>query len=125
MRPELRELVRAAPDLSVAGDEVTVKFAEGRRHVVTVSENEDAIGLCGIVTRSRDAAAVAVDGVNVWRRHRSLSFVSFRIDRHGRLVGESWVPKAGMSGEELRMHVRLLAAECDRFEHALTGRDVE
>jgi hypothetical protein len=51
--------------------------------------------------------------------------VGFRIDRQHRLVGEAWIPKAGLVAEEFQLYVRMLAAECDRFEYALTGKDVE
>lgn len=46
-------------------------------------------------------------------------------DRRGRLVGEAWVPKAGLTGHEFQLYVRHLAVEADRFEYRLTGRDFE
>jgi len=54
-----------------------------------------------------------------------MSLMGFRIDRRGRLVGEAWVPKAGLTGEEFQLYVRHLAVEADRFEYGLTGRDSE
>jgi hypothetical protein len=41
------------------------------------------------------------------------------------VVGEAWVPKEGLTAEEFQVYVRAVATESDRFEYALTGRDVE
>ena len=35
------------------------------------------------------------------------------------------VPTATLDREELQLYVETLAKECDRFEYALTGEDVE
>ena len=51
-----------------------------------------------------------------------------------RRSGKEWADKPGEGGrrtaatldrEELQMYVETLAKECDRFEYALTGEDVE
>ena len=49
--------------------------------------------------------------------------VGFRIDARGRLIGEAWVPKAGVTSSEFTSYLRAVAAECDRFEYQLTGSD--
>ncbi|HEU5178897.1 MAG TPA: hypothetical protein VFU24_15710, partial [Burkholderiales bacterium] len=59
--------------------------------------------------------------LRAWRRNRSSQLVGFRVDQRGRLVGEAWVPKAGLSAQEFQVYVRRVAAECDRFEYLLTG----
>ena len=51
--------------------------------------------------------------------------MGFRIDHRGRVVGEAWVPKAGLSAAEFQLYLRTAAVECDRFEYVLTGRDAE
>lgn len=33
------------------------------------------------------------------------------------------MPKAGLTGAEFGAYVRAVAAECDRFEYQLTGKD--
>ena len=58
-------------------------------------------------------------------RNRTAALVGFRIDNRSRLVGEAWVSKSGLTTEEFELYVRNLAAECDRFEFVLTGRDAE
>jgi hypothetical protein len=49
----------------------------------------------------------------------------FRPDAGGRLIGETWLPKADLGSEEFQLHLRTLAEECDRYEHQLTGGDFE
>ena len=43
--------------------------------------------------------------------------------QRGRLVGETWVPLAGLHAGEWATYVRALAWSCDRLEYLLTGRD--
>jgi hypothetical protein len=125
MSAEWKQLLRGCGDLRVTGEDVEVSFATGRHHTVSVDETEDVYRLSAIVTRTREAAQRANEHLRLWRTHRVVSCVAFQLDKHGRLVGESWTPKAGVTAGELQVLVRTLAAECDRFEHALTGRDVE
>ena len=61
--------------------------------------------------------------VESWLRNRAISLVGFSIDKKRRLIGEAWVPKAGLTAEEFRLYVRKIASGCDRFEHQLTGED--
>jgi hypothetical protein len=118
-----------ATGLSVDGAYVDVRFREGRRHVVGVEETETAYLLRAVVVRRRrldDLTADQVDvPVEIWLRNRATALVGFRIDRRGFLVGEAWVPKVGLTAAEFQLYVRAVAAESDRFEYALTGRDVE
>ncbi|AUX27009.1 uncharacterized protein SOCEGT47_075820 [Sorangium cellulosum] len=51
--------------------------------------------------------------------------LGFRLEDRGRLVGEAWIPKAGLSVEEFATCVRQVAVECDRLEYLLTGKDAE
>jgi hypothetical protein len=39
--------------------------------------------------------------------------LGFRLDQKGRLVGEAWVPKAGLSRDEFLLYVKRVADECD------------
>ena len=41
------------------------------------------------------------------------------------MLGEAWVPSAGLTAEEFRVYVHTVAAESDRFEQQLTGLDKE
>lgn len=54
-----------------------------------------------------------------------MQLVGFRLDQKGRLVGEAWVPKAGLSRDEFLLYVKRVADECDLFEYHLTGNDRE
>jgi hypothetical protein len=111
-----------AGDLRVSGSNVEVRTAE-RGHLVSLEERDDSLVLTSIVVPRH-----IVDGVRdlillAWKRNRATQLVGFRIDRRGRLVGEASVPKAGLTAEELQLYIRTVAAECDRFEYLLTGRD--
>lgn len=110
-------------DLQVEGDSVVVQLAPVRRHRVHVAAGSDQFEMSAIVV-SR-SIATSIDGValRAWRLNRNASLVSFRIDRRGRLVGESWAPFAGLTPEEFRFTLRNLAQECDRIEYVLTGED--
>jgi hypothetical protein len=50
--------------------------------------------------------------------------VGFRFDHRDRLIGECILPLAGLDAEEFALCARAVAAECDRYEYLLTGKDV-
>jgi len=112
-------------DLAVDGGEITVQLAEGRHHMISVQETDDSFRLMGIVTRQAATAAIPNLLPIIWEKNRALQLVGFRVDRRGRLVGEVLVPRAGIDADEFQQCVRTLAAECDRIEYLLTGKDVE
>jgi hypothetical protein len=58
-----------------------------------------------------------------WRRNHLSNLAGFKIDRKGRLIGEAWVPTAGLDAEEWAIYVKSLAQSCDRIEYLLTGKD--
>lgn len=109
----------------VDGDTIEVRFAEGRHQHVRVLEEGDSLRIIGVVARRGVVEGLENVALRAWNRNRSTQLVGFRLDDRGRLVGESWIPKAGLSGEELATYVRQVAVECDRLEYLLTGRDVE
>ncbi len=114
-----------AKDLTVVEPNVDVRFRDERSHRVTVTDEGDAYLISGFVVRQAVTASIPDLPVRAWVRNRTTQLVGFRIDRRQRLVGEAWLPKAGLTPEEFRLYLRLVAAECDRFEYLLTGRDVE
>jgi hypothetical protein len=115
-----------ATDLKVDDTEVTVTFPDQRSHRVTVSEVGEEFLLNAIVARPATVRAAGDSlPLDTWVRNRAVNLVGFRIDEKDRLVSESWVPKAGLTAEEFQFHLRSIAIESDRFEYALTGRDVE
>lgn len=116
----------AAADLSVIdGSHIDVAFHDNRRHRLTVIEDEKGYTLRAIVVRQRIVTAMVDLPIHIWLRNRSTDLVGFHIDNRGRLVGESWIPKIGVTREEFQLYVRKVAIECDRLEFLLTGQDAE
>lgn len=114
-----------AKDLSVEGSHIDVQFGDGRRHRVSVEEQAEAFELTAVVVRRSISESIPELPMRAWLRNRATPLVGFRLDQKGRLLGESWVPKAGLSAGEFQLYVRHLAATCDHFEYALTGKDIE
>jgi len=114
-----------AKDLLVDGRHVDVVFADRRRHRVTVTDEDEAYRLSAVVVRQAVVRSTPDLATRAWRRNQATTIVGFQIDERGRLVGETSVPKAGLNAEEFQLYLRGVAAECDRFEYLLTGRDVE
>ncbi len=114
-----------AKDLTVTEPHVHVRFADERRHRVTVEDEGDAYLIRGFVVRQAMVRLIPDLPIQAWIRNRATQLVGFRIDNRLRLVAEAWVPKPGLTPEEFQLYVRTVAAECDRFEYILTGRDTE
>ena len=114
-----------AKDLSVNEPNVDVQFGDGRRHRVTIKDDGDVYMISGFVVRQAVVTSIPDLPVRAWIRNRVTQLVGFRIDQRLRLVGEAWLPKAGLTSEEFRLYLRTVACECDRFEYILTGRDIE
>ena len=101
----------------------------GRIHAVRLTREEDRY-----VFRSTVLPAVRVTesdrvwrdlAYRAWRRNGSKDLVTFSFSDTDALIGLIEVPAATLDDTELRMYVDTLAKECDRFEYALTGEDVE
>ena len=122
MANEWKRLCRGL-DLALGEDGVNVRFSEGRRQQVTVTEEEGSYLLTSVVVKKFDG-----DQERAWQRNRTAQLVGFRVDKKGnerKLIGQARVPKAGLTADEFVTYVRAVAAECDRFEYLLTGCDVE
>jgi hypothetical protein len=113
------------PRIRFEGDDVVVSFENGRKHRLRIRETETAFEVHAVVARAAAVKDVTELPLRVWRRNRAAQLVSFRIDTRGRVYAEGWVPKAGITAEEFELVVRRVAAESDRFEFILTGKDVE
>ena len=122
MTAELKRYCRGG-DLELDGKTLRVALAEGRTHRLSVIDEPDAYVLTGVVVRASIVSQILDLPVQAWQRNRSTRLVGFKIDSRDRLIGEAWVPKAGLTGVEFRAYVRAVAAECDRFEYELTGKD--
>ena len=125
LRQDWHRWCRGAGDISPEGKQVTVSFTNGRRQRVTVVETEDCYELTSVVVRAMALSASPDAELRAWRRNRSAQLVGFKIDARGRLVAETWVPKAGITADEFLTHLRQVSAEADLFEYQLTGKDRE
>jgi hypothetical protein len=96
-----------------------------RRHNVTVDEREDGYWLTGLVMHRRDQETRGELAIRVWTRNRAANLVGFRFTKRGDLIGECFVPKAGLTKDEFELCVGKVARECDRMEYILTGADKE
>jgi hypothetical protein len=120
-----RHFCQGAEGMSTDGDAVNVIIYGERQHRIRVRETADTYELTGRVARLAALSAIPDAPLRAWRRNRGMQLVGFRIDDKGRLVGEAWVPKAGLKREEFLTYVRRVAAECNLFEYQLTGKDRE
>jgi len=123
MAAEWRRFCRGR-EFSVSVNDVVVDLQDGRRHRVTVDDMDDSYRLTAVVAGAAVAIAIEDLPVRTWQRNRGTELVGFRKDKRGRLIGESWVPKAGLSAAEFQLYIHTVAAECDRYEFELTGKDV-
>jgi len=114
-----------AKDLAVLEDYIEVKCDGNRLQRVSIQDDGNAYLISTFVVRQAVVASLPDLPIQAWLRNRASMLVGFRIDRQGRLLGEAWIPKVGIEAEEFQLYVRMLATECDRFEYALTGKDVE
>lgn len=124
MQPEWTNYCRA-DGLKTEENGIQVSLDTGRRQNVRVEEDLETFHLISLVATKAAIDRLVDASIRAWQRNRLATLVSFRVDHKGRMVGESWVPKAGLTGDEFQLYVKTLAIECDRFEHQLTGRDVE
>src|SRR5688500_6093724 len=114
-----------ARGIQVDRDAAMVALGRGRKHRVDVAASQDVIELSAVVARRGVVEVQENPTLAAWKRNRSVSLVGFRLDDRGRLVGESWVPAAGLTDGEFVVYLRGLAAACDLFEFQLTGKDKE
>lgn len=110
---------------SIDGNEVTVNFESGRHHRVCIEETDETIELHALVAKAAAAKMVADLPLRIWRHNRASQLVGFRQNSRGAVVANGWVAKAGLSKAEFLVVLHRVAAESDRFEFLLTGRDAE
>lgn len=120
-----RKLCAGARDVEIDGNAVVVTLGRERQHRVDVKSKDDVIELSAVVARRSVVDEQENAALAAWYRNRAASVVGFRLDERGRLMGESWVPAAGLTADEFLVYVRSIAAACDLFEFQLTGKDRE
>ena len=123
MNVNWRELCRGS-GFALFDDGVEVRFDTGRSHKVTVEDRGDTFLVRSVAARSSAVSEIRDAALRAWIRNRSVSLVGFRVDERGRMIGEAWIPKIGLTPAEFQLYVRTVASECDRFEFQLTGQDL-
>lgn len=124
MAREWRALCRG-DRLKIDGDDIIVGFDNGRSHRVQVHEADEIYELHALVARAAAVESIPDLPLRIWRHNRAAQLVSFRIDTRQRVYAEGWISKAGLEADEFQLIVRKVAAESDRLEFLLTGRDTE
>jgi hypothetical protein len=104
---------------------VLIKFADGRSHRVIVIDQPEHWLLRGLVVRHSATTFDPEPMLAAAKRNRQLRLCGLTVDEKGSLWGQCLVPKAGLDSTEFQLCARHLAAECDRLEYLLTGRDRE
>ncbi|MBK8232091.1 MAG: hypothetical protein IT349_10925 [Candidatus Eisenbacteria bacterium] len=125
--PDWRDLCRGIPRLRLSDDGKTVEvpIARGRFQRIEIRETSETFELSGVIARRSVLRTIEDAALRIWRRNRTTALVGFRIDARDRLVGEAWLPKAGVTRVEFVWVLRHIASECDLLEFHLTGRDRE
>lgn len=119
-----RKLARAK-DVVIEPKGILVRFADGRSHHLTVIDQPDHWILRGLIVRHADATFDPKPMLAAALRNRQLRLCGLSVDERGKLWGQAMVPKAGLDTDEFLLCTRHLAAECDRLEYLLTGRNRE
>ncbi len=122
MPPNWKTFCAESP-FRIVGNEVHVALEQGRRQLIEVSASDDVIYLHSVVAKPAAVARFESAGLRAWQRNRAVSVVAFRVDERGRMIGESWVPTAGLTRDEFQLYLKTVAIECDRFEFQITGSD--
>lgn len=131
MATDWRRLTREA-GLRLQDGAITVRFDDGRSHLVFADDEAGdgrALRLWSVAAkpsaldRAQDPNGSQDPNLAAWQRNRASDLVGFKIDHRSRLIGEAWVPVAGLTAEEWGLYVRTVARVCDRMEYLLTGRD--
>ena len=112
------------------GDAVRVELTtRGRAQLVQFARNGDRYVFRSLILPPKHVTAsgrVWRDfAYRAWRRNAAKELVTFSFDEKDALIGVIEMAAATLDREELQMYVETLAKECDRFEYALTGEDIE
>ena len=119
------KMCKADKSITVEGNKIRVQLGNHRYHHVEINDTGDALELKAIVARRGAIIDIENLAIRVWCRNRGAQLLGFKIDKHGHLIGETWIPKAGLTLEELHLYIIKVALESDRFEYLLTGKDRE
>ena len=126
-REEWKEFVTGDGIKARSSDTLEVMFSGGRSHRLRISEEENGWRLEAMVVRDFHDSGKTVFDPFRWVAvvNRGLRMCALELGEDGHLTGTAWVPMAGLTKAEFQLVVRNLAAECDRLEFSLTGKDQE
>lgn len=126
MALDWRRLSREA-GLEVDGDAILVSFPDERsqRVYVEVGERPGLVRVWSFVARPSAVQQYEMPHIFAWERNAQSDLVGFKVDGRSRMVGEAWVPTAGLEKDEWRIYVETVAMATDRLEYLMTGRDAE
>src|SRR5712691_10563397 len=100
-----RDLTRRA-GLRLRDGAIEVQATDKRVQRVSVAEDEPgSLRLWTVVAHRGVVESLSKPELVAWVRNRYVDVVDFRIDSHGRLIGEAAVATAGLSGEEWGFYV--------------------
>jgi len=111
-----------AKDFSIDEPYVEVTLIDGRRQRVCVERDGASFRLSTFVVKQGLVAALTDLPLQTWIRNSHAQLAGFRLDRKRRLVAEAWTPTIGLTPEDIRVYLRVLAQAANRFEYALTGK---
>lgn len=114
--------------LRASDDGLLIQFPDARQQQVFVDTRDpQALRVWSVAASPSRVTAAVGRGESAhllaWRRNRASDLVGFKVDGRGRLIGEAWVPTAGLDAGEWRTYVMAVAQACDRTEYLLSGRD--
>jgi hypothetical protein len=122
MAADWRQLCRDK-DLRFRGDEIEIVLKGDRKHLLRIHEEPDAYRVSALVAPASIFNKIDDLPLLSWKRNHGAELVGFMVDGRGRLVAESWIPKAGLRGDEFHFYLHAVAAEADRYEYQLMGGD--
>lgn len=128
MPADWKAIARAAGFRVANDDSITISLEGGstQRINLELDEGTDILYAKAVIAGPRTAEIAAGDETvwdYAWTRNRLSDLLGFTIDRHGRLIGETWIPLIQLSSDEFRIYVNELARVSDWHEFRLTGKD--
>lgn len=126
MNGDWKSLARDAGFRVSLDNSIEVTLGASRQTVhVDADASTEALRLWSVIATPKVFDVIAESPLRyAWERNRFSDLVAFSVDRRQRLVGESWVPRDGLTSSELAIHIRELARICDWHELRLAGEDI-
>ena len=106
---------------------ILVTFSNNRSQAISTDRQNDRYVMTSVVLGRRRVRRIGRSRLLplFWQRNREANMVAFSLDKRGRLVGQIEQLTETIDPQELALYIELLARECDQFEYALSGKDLE